>query len=472
MRPAPSRVVGGLAPTCCALLAGVALLGGFGALAEGDAPVARATLGATEYLALPAGGVSVVDKSDPASPRVVGTLLPGVAVSGLLVDGERLWVLVLHEGAQGFSLATPLAPVALLPGEGAPSSRPPSPPQPGEPAGSAVPPSSSETAAADAAGSPRAAPAPPPGRVLEVKSGRVIFELGGGDGVRPGDRVRVVAQRPVKKPDLQEGGTTERPSGEITAVVEVEEGEGARAMALLGRGDIAVAGDLVERTDASRSERLWLPRRAGFAWRVGFMARPFLSLGNIGGGALVDWYARYTFAELPLSLGVELAPLAVNITGAQSVGFGGVAGSAAFSTDYFEVGLGVGGLGAVATGMSGDPYGRLSILQELRLGAVDGLHLSWRSGVYVEPQAPGVDQSGGFQLGMGRGELCVPLTSHLSLFGAGAFGLPGYGFGELGLRSLFFGTGAPGTLILTTSLGATFVATGGPAVSFGMEWRL
>ena len=247
---------------------------------------------------------------------------------------------------------------------------------------------------------------------------------------------------------------------------------GARAMALLGRGDIAVAGDLVERTDASRSERLWLPRRAGFAWRVGFMARPFLSLGNIGGGALVDWYARYTFAELPLSLGVELAPLAVNITGAQSVGFGGVAGSAAFSTDFFEVGLGVGGLGAVATGMSGHPYGRLSILQELRLGAVDGLHLSWRSGVYVEPQAPGVDQSGGFQLGMGRGELCVPLTSHLSLFGAGAFGLPGYGFGELGLRSLFFGTGAPGTLILTTSLGATFVATGGPAVSFGMEWRL
>lgn len=457
-----------------------------GASAQADAApalgdvVARASRGATEYLALAAGGVAVVDGTDEAHPRVLGTLLPGVAVSALLVDGETLWVVVLREGVQSFSLQDPAAPVALLP-SGSAASHPPmtavlpaatptaegvgTAPAPGAEAPGLLPPP---------AGVPTAPPAPAPsGRVVEVKSGRVIFEVGGGLPVQPGMRVQVIAQRLVAKPDLKGGGTIERPSGERTAVVEVEEVEGGRAMALLGRGDVAAAGDLVAITDAPRSERLWLPRRAGFTWRTGFMARPFLSLGDIGGGALVDGFVRYTFADLPLTLGAEVTPLALNITGRQSVGFGGVAASAAFTTDFFEVGLGVGGLGAIATGLSGDPYGRLSINQELRLGAIDGLHLAWRSGVYVEPMARGVAASGGFQLGMGRGELNLPVTSRLSIFAAGAFGLPGYGFGELGVRSMFMGTGAPGTLILTTSLGGTGVGTsGGPAVSFGMEWRL
>ena len=135
--------------------------------------------------------------------------------------------------------------------------------------------------------------------------------------------------------------------------------------------------------------------------------------------------------------------------------------------------MGVGALGAVATGVVGDPYGRLTLHQELRLGAIDGVNFAWRSAVYTEPDGSDQQEGGGFLFGMGRGELTVPVSSRLSLYGGGQFGFPGYGYGELGVRSMFFGAGGPGTMILLASLGASIVGqSGGPAVSFGMEWRL
>ena len=79
----------------------------------------------------------------------------------------------------------------------------------------------------------------------------------------------------------------------------------------------------------------------------------------------------------------------------------------------------------------------------------------------------------------GKKGVAAPLTSRLGLFAGGGAGENGWGMGELGVRTWMSGTGAPGTLILSASLGYSAIFdgpsrdfVGGPAVGFGMEWRL
>lgn len=103
---------------------------------------------------------------------------------------------------------------------------------------------------------------------------------------------------------------------------------------------------------------------------------------------------------------------------------------------------------------------------------MDGLHIAWGSSIFVRSPE-------GFVFGMGRAELGVPVSSTLGLFAAGGGGENGWGFGEVGVRSFFGGTGAPGTVMLSASLGGAGVFDGpahenviGPSVAFGMEWRL
>jgi hypothetical protein len=181
---------------------------------------------------------------------------------------------------------------------------------------------------------------------------------------------------------------------------------------------------------------------------------------------------------------------------------------ASYTTDYFEIGLGAGALvgnkgpcfqefAGEEIDIDGDgfpdefretPVGEPTceenngptFNQMLRLGSLDGLHLTWASSIFARPD--------GFVLGVGRGEIATPVSSRLGLFGAGGVGESGWAFGEIGVRSLFGGTGAPGTTILHASLGVSAVFDGpgviaefggfqrevlvGPAVGFGVEWRL
>lgn len=457
--------------------------------------VARADKGSTSYLALAKGGVAVVDTSDASAPKLVTTLLPGQAVSRLLLDGDRLWAIVLSESATAFSLSDPASPVAVLPGvTTSPVGTPVATPPP------VVTPPPTTVAAKPTM---RA-------RVLDVAEGRVIFDAGTAKGFASGMRVKVIAQKLVRKPDLKKGGTIEVPSNEVTAVVTIEDIEEERAMALLGRGDVAMPGDLVEVTDAPLSESLMLPRRAPFTWRAGFMVRPFLGVGAPGAypvGGLVDAYVHYTFADLPLSLSAEIAPFGFALFSNDTHYPGTLVVGASYVTDYFEIGLGAGALvgnkGPCFEGefveeefdIDGDgvpdevrqvPTGELdceenngaTFNQMLRLGSLDGLHLTWASSIFARPD--------GFTLGVGRGEIAVPVSSRLGLFGAGGVGENGWAFGEVGVRSLFGGTGAPGTVILSASLGGSAVfdgpgpnppfsgreTVGGPAVGFGVEWRL
>ncbi len=441
--------------------------------------VARVQQGAVLYLALDRGGVAVVDVADPAHPRLVGRLLEGQHVGGLLLDKGQLIALELREEVHRFALTEPLRPVAARLG-GAALTTPVSELS----VSKAAPGPRSPADAAPAEGAPPAAPAS--GRIVEIRDGRIIFAGGTSRGFTKGSRVRVVSQQLVEKPDLTSDAVLQVASGEVTAVVAVEQADAERGMAQLGRGDLASVGDLVELTSEPLSERLALPRRAPYLWRFGFHARPFLGLASSSKpvGLLTDAFVAATAPTAPFTIAAAIEPLGLAFNSNEAHFPMSASLLGAYTTDFFEVGLGLGtfvGAGGQCFGGRIDSSGRvvdqtcpetsgLTVNQTLRLGALDGLHFEWHSSIF--------SRASQFAFGTGRGELAVPLTSRLSLFGAGGGGGNGFAFGEVGVRTFLSGTGAPGTVILSASLGYASVfdgprgeLVGGPSVAFGAEWR-
>lgn len=416
---------------------------------------ARVEQGATVYLALEAGGVVVVDTST-TPPRVVRRLGEGRVFDRLLLDGSSLVALEVRREAVVFPLEGPAA------------ATPAAPPM-------VVTPPPSEGPA------PAVAPLPTPvstAKVTGVRDGRVMFDGGTATGFMKGTRVRIIAQRLEKKPDLTTGEPVLAPSGAVTGVLEIEDAQAGRAMAVLGRGDTAEVGDLVELTSLPLSERLLAPRRAPFQFRTGFVVRPFLGLEGTSKpvGLMADAFFQWYLPQAPVVISVTGAPLGVVFNGFEPHYPGVLVATAAYTTDYFEIGLGVGALYG-NPGPCGFPLGAcevntgFTINQVLRLGALDGLNLEWHSSIFMRPQQ--------FVFGVGRGSINVPLSSRLGLFGAGGGGENGWAFGEFGVRTAVGGAGGRGTMILSASLGVSAIFDGpsremilGPAVSFGSEWRL
>ncbi len=438
----------------------LALLVGLALMAD---PAPEAVRGEVHYRVLPAGGVAVIGPD--GQTRAV--LLPGAPIASVLVQGDRLIIIEARQLATFYSLEKPEAPqpiAGVLPFTTSAAAAPP------------------ETAPPPAAPPPAAAPVSTTGHVKKVDGGRVLFELEAG-ALKRGAHVKIISQRLVEKPDLVTGAPRRVASNEVTAVLEVEELEGARGMAPLGRGDFAEEGDLVQPTDEPLSQRLMVPRRSPFSWRFGFMLRPFLGLDvtNSSGstskpvGLLLDAYAAWYPDFLPVVAELQVAPFAVGIGSSDSHYPTTIAFTVAYATDYFEIGLGVGAL----VGNKGpcDQLGEncevnngVTINQVLRLGSLDGLSLTWRSSIFSRPDR--------FVFGVGRGELNVPLISRLGLFAAGGAGENGWEFGELGVRTYLDGTGARGTMLLSASLGYAAIfdgpqheQMGGPSVAIGIEWR-
>jgi hypothetical protein len=459
--------------------------------------VSEARLGSVRYVALRGGGVAVVVE-DETGPRVVQTLLAGQAVSRVLIVDGRLLAFVVSEAVHHFALDTPMKPSATLPSVPVRSLSTEAPVVLPTTTSVATTTASVATTTSATANTPTATATRIVGTVIEVSEGRVIVDHGTADGFVRGARIKVIAQRLVKKPDLQAGGVAMLPSNEVTAVVALEEAEATRSMAILGRGDVAMPGDLVELTDGALSESLWLPRRAPFNWRVGFVARPYLGISTDGTfpvGILADAYLTYTFDDVPLTLFAELSPIGTAVLGKEAhypiVSAVGVA----YTTDFVEIGLGGGALvgnkgpcEAIVDEIDTDGDGFADQFRErrdervcesntgatfnqvLRLGALDGVHFKWSSSIFARDT--------GFVFGVGRGEVALPVSSRLGLFAGGGGGENGWGYGEIGVRSLFGGAGTPGTLMLQASLGGAAIfdgpsreVVGGPLLAFGLEWR-
>ena len=270
-------------------------------------------------------------------------------------------------------------------------------------------------------------------------------------------------------------------------MVRIEEADAKRSMAVLGRGDFAAPGDTAELTALPVTEHLLFPERGPFKRQPGFAVRPFIGVDTGSGspatksaGFVVDlsgvWYAP----RLPLSVRVTVVLAGFGFGGNDRHRPGEAAVTVALETDFLAVGVGGGVMWGVAGPCFVPPAGGAAsceqntgatIYQTLRLGAVDGLSFTWRSSV--------LSQSDRFVFGLGHGELAVPLTRTLTLWTRVGAGQVGLFAGDLGMRTYLGGVGARGTLVLSAGLGYASLfdgpggeVVGGPALTFGMEWRL
>ena len=208
--------------------------------------------------------------------------------------------------------------------------------------------------------------------------------------------------------------------------------------------------------------------------------QPFLGLTGNSWGSLGEARFEHDFS-FPLTLGVELAPFAL-ASGADGTGaLAEARATAAFSTRYIAVGLGVGG--------QLQRYGRngLSLAPTLRLGRRDGLNLFVEYAYSVAPNQYTGQRTIGFSNIVGT--LRVPLTERLALQLDGGLNLQALAFTTVGLRQRLIGDGGPGTWFVSGGLGAAWVSQQsgcnyeadipcgpsamafGPTVGFGLERR-
>ncbi|RKH25472.1 hypothetical protein D7Y13_24405 [Corallococcus praedator] len=410
------------------------------------------------YAALGRGGIAVL-KLDGATPQLVRRVEEGRRFVRLVIVNQSLLAIEQREEAHAFSLATPEQP------------------QPDSLA-SALGSARDLTVVTNAPPTP-APPSTPPAAaqrltVTAVKDGDVTLSGGDAAGVHEGAHVRVRTQ------DARE------------VVLEVVVSREDSALARLGRGESVRVGDTAVVTDAPVTARLFFPEPGVPHLRYGFHARPFLALDattRLGrsaraGGLLLDAFVAWRPGESPVVLSAQLEPVGFGLgTGLRHTP-GAAYVAVAYATDFLEVGIGAGALfgqKACFPELDPDTYQEVegknvcesnagpSIQQVLRLGALDGFHLAWSSSI--------LSRDNQFRFGSGRGEVQVPLTPSLSLFGAGGGSASGWNFGELGVRSFLKGNGGAGTTVLSASLGIVSLSDGtgnaltGPSVSIGIERR-
>jgi hypothetical protein len=223
------------------------------------------------------------------------------------------------------------------------------------------------------------------------------------------------------------------------------------------------------------------PTRPRGLTRLRFNVRPFVSMVGRSGGAIADFSAEYYFADLPLKLSLELAPLALAVEGDGTGAIGHLRLGAAFSTEHVEIGA--------SAGSRLQNYGGsgISLAGFLRLGRLDGLKLTMTYGyVLARNQYTGVPLVG---LSNAMATVDIPLSQKTALyFEAGGSGdLWVYGSG--GLRYRIGGSAGASTWVVSGSLGLGWVidrpacrhpGTGwcedsawalGPTMGFGLERR-
>ncbi|MDC3954854.1 hypothetical protein [Polyangium jinanense] len=220
----------------------------------------------------------------------------------------------------------------------------------------------------------------------------------------------------------------------------------ALVMALVAGAARAEAAEEAAAPEAKRP--LMLPPLARNMVRVQGTVRPFFNLIGPGGGAIGDLSVEYYF-QRPFKLGFELSPFAFVLVpeGPGTIVHARVRG--AFSSDYVEVGLGIGGR-MQYFGPSG-----LSVAPAMRLGSLDGLNLRAEMGYslirnYYTRQTQ-------FALSHVTGGLDVPVTRRLALTLDGGYGLDLWAYATLGARQWITGRGEPGSLAIGASVGAAWV---------------
>jgi len=402
------------------------------------------------------GAAGVWEFALAVTPRFVRSYaFAGDAVGFVVESDGRLWVKlqVLEarpfpttsaQGAAVFPDLTPrAAPPPPLPNAPAPA---PSAPQPARPHG---------------------------GRVVRTEPGEVVISLGTFDGLEPGDHIEFSLTSTA-----DEEGEEAALSREVVAVGVVTNTSVHSARVRLGLNENVPEGAFANPTRAPASGSLSAPPRVSGLWELELFLRPFAALDELGGGALLSGSVGYRFSHLHLQAVVDpLAFAAVQNKG--DVAAANAALTASYDSHYFEIGLGLGVQTVNEAGFLLSPGSGLSVVQQIRLGARDGLNLSARTSVVLFHSQ--------FQFGGMVASGQIPVTRGYWLLINGGGGNVGYGFGEFGLRVQLAGNGFAGSKYLTVTAGGVGVfrsaecdtffscadrrSYGGPMAGVGGEWR-
>jgi len=247
------------------------------------------------------------------------------------------------------------------------------------------------------------------------------------------------------------------------------------------------------------------PPRRGDLWDISLFTSAFVAFGSLGGGLLGSGSVAYRF-DAPVVLRVEAIPFALGSPAVTTTTGGGFTpgigtptnnrstGSATafgahavigLDTQLIEVGLGIGGVTINQGSSTGSQpqSGAVSIAQEARIGARDGLALN------VETSA--VALSNRFDLGYFISSFQIPVSRTVMLVIRGGGGSVGFGYGDVGVRVRIRGDNGKGTIALSGYAGGDFIgmnlcasnsdppftstcttaSLAGPALGGGIEWK-
>jgi hypothetical protein len=218
---------------------------------------------------------------------------------------------------------------------------------------------------------------------------------------------------------------------------------------------------------------LMMPDRIPNIWRIGAGADLFIPIGTIGVGGLLDAFVTRHFAG-PFMLRAQVSPLAfafVDSGGGSAFGAHLLVG---LDTQFLELALGIGAASTESTSSA------FALVQSLRVGALDGLHLAVQTNVYV------LDKR--FEFGAVTGVVQIPVRDGWWFIARGGGGPVGFYFGDVGVRYRVHGDGGAGSFFVQGVLGGvglfgpytcdptTYYCTSsdssGPALGVGVEWRL
>lgn len=391
------------------------------------------------------GGAGVWELAQTeAGPRFVRSFDAGGEAVGFFTEADgRLWVKLLVLQAKPLSSATPVSPGAARFPDAAPLEPPPSDARSAPPAPSVPAPSAAKPIIKIA---PRTR-----GEVLRSAPGEAVISLGSDDGIARGDKIELALE-------LEDGIVSGDAilSREALAVGVVTSVSDQIAKVKLGLNESVPVGAVATRSRASVTASLAAPPRVADLWHLEGTLRPFVALGELGGGVLLSGVFGRRFAS-GLHLWGIVDPAAVgDVENFDAITAINAAVFATYDSQYFEMGLGIGAQSVNDTidddtgfGIDLAPGSGLMVAQYIRLGAVDGLNLTARTSVALFHSE--------FLFGGLVGTAQIPVTRGYWLQFGGGGGSVGYGYGEIGLRVLLRGNGGVGSTFLTVSAGGAGV---------------
>lgn len=237
------------------------------------------------------------------------------------------------------------------------------------------------------------------GAVLRARAGVVVVDAGLESGLREGMDVEVVGTTEVEVPALVGRGTEERQVERVVATGRVSVVEPDRALVELDRGGHVSPADRVQ-SATDRPRYPLAPERLGGVAELGLALRPVLALDTLGVAFVNEAWARYGF-DAPWYVAARVSPMGLGWSRDGNPLSAAALGSGGYDHRSFGVGLGLGWSMLNADPTRGaflaqadegiqpgftDVRSAFAVVQEARLGATDGLHLTVRNTFLLVPR--------------------------------------------------------------------------------------